>query len=78
MMKNGHLIMKNNEKMMRKSTSPGCNSVAGRPLGVPYAAPIGAFFYELRVTRSNVVNLSLSRRNAASVGDVLSRRPATR
>ena len=57
MMKNGHPIMKNNEKMIRK---------------------IGAFFYELRVTRSDVVNLSLSRRNAASVGDVLSRRPATR
>ena len=27
MMKNGHLIMKNNEKMMRKSTSPVCDFV---------------------------------------------------
>ena len=30
---------------------------------VPYVAPVGAFFYELRVTRSDVVNLSLSRRS---------------
>ena len=29
-------------------------------------APVGAFFYEPRVTRGDVVSLSLSRRDAAS------------
>ena len=32
----------------------------------PYAGPSGGVFYELRVARSDVVNLRLSRRNAAS------------
>ena len=32
----------------------------------PYAGPSRGVFYELRVARSDVVSLSLSRRNAAS------------
>ena len=32
----------------------------------PTQAPVGAFFYKLRVSRSVVVSLNLSRRNAAS------------
>ena len=32
----------------------------------PTQAPVGAFFYALRASRSVVVSLSLSRRNAAS------------
>ena len=40
---------------------------AGRPSRVgPYAGPGRGVFYELRVARSDVVSLSLSRRNAAS------------
>ena len=40
---------------------------AGRPSRVgPYAGPSRGVFYELRVARSDVVSLSLSRRNAAS------------
>ena len=42
--------------------------VSGRPpyqVG-PYAGPSRGVFYELRVARSDVVNLRLSRRNAAS------------
>ena len=50
----------------------------GTPFGRPLRNPNRGIFYELRVTRSDVVNLNLSRRNAASVGDVLLRRPATR
>ena len=39
MMKNGHPIMKNNEKMMRKSTSPVCDSVGDASCqGVPLRA----------------------------------------
>ena len=53
-------------------TSPVMNSVytivsGGPPYQVgPYAGPSRGIFYELRVARSDVVSLSLSRRNAAS------------
>ena len=53
-------------------TSPVMNSVytivsGGPPYQVgPYAGPSRGVFYELRVARSDVVSLSLSRRNAAS------------
>ena len=53
-------------------TSPVMNSVytivsGGPPYQVgPYAGPSWGVFYELRVARSDVVSLSLSRRNAAS------------
>ena len=52
--------------------SPVMNSVytivsGGPPYQVgPYAGPSRGVFYELRVARSDVVNLRLSRRNAAS------------
>ena len=39
----------------------------GPPFGTaPTKAPAGAFFYEPRVTRGDVVHLSLSRRDTAS------------
>ena len=53
-------------------TSPVMNSVytivsGGPPYQVgPYAGPSRGVFYELRVARSDVVNLRLSRRYAAS------------
>ena len=53
-------------------TSPVMNSVytivsGGPPYQVgPYAGPSWGVFYELRVARSDVVSLSLSRRYAAS------------
>ena len=53
-------------------TSPVMNSVytivsGGPPYQVgPYAGPSRGVFYELRVARSDVVSLSLSRRYAAS------------
>ena len=53
-------------------TSPVMNSVytivsGGPPYQVgPYAGPSRGIFYELRVARSDVVSLSLSRRYAAS------------
>ena len=59
-MRNKYLIMKINEKTIRKSTSPGCDTVGDGQRASRYA---------LRVSRSVVVSLSLSPRNAASVGD---------
>ena len=50
----------------------------GPPFGTaPTQAPVGVFFYEPRVTRGDVVALSLSRRNAASESEAdCDRRPA--
>ena len=51
---------------------------AGRPSrDGPYAGPDRGIFYELRVSRSVVVSLSLSRRNAASESEPVMHRVYT-
>ena len=63
-MRNKYLIMKINEKTIRKSTSPGWDTVGDAQRASRYA---------LRASRSVVVSLSLSRRNAASESEEKSR-----
>ena len=61
----------------RPAPSVGRHLTGQKGLGRPLRNPDWGYLYELRVSRSDVVNLSLSRRNAASDSEANCRlRPA--